>query len=360
MNSLGEDFFSQLAEIDVMKNALGNVGNIVSSNRNSFTFVSQYQMRQESKAHYQSGKDFPSKAPTGPIIVSSLVKVIFEPNPGNTHINQLDRFKLGLSMARQTCNRDSHGNYVEMNDDGTDFIGFYPPFDIPFRRGIQKFYEQTIELLEFNVSGQNQTWMVTILVAEGFDNTLAVPVNNVFPSASKDDLIQVILGLANIGESLSGKKILSGDISLENIGIKLYNGKYGTILKPILPLSDVMVEMEQYQKDSQYYVDPILRYSSEYRAPWVEDSATKQVNTVLYQYTPDLKEDGYALWKSILNFISMNQLSKNLHVVRILIAFNKEFPEFETEAGAPTPEQVYDVVLTSLRNSKFIKNRLLI
>jgi len=362
MNSLDVNFFQALASIDLVKNYISKVDGIIMGDNNSFTFSAKYLMKQESKFYNQSGFDDPSQKKEYPYYVPANVKIIFEPSPGDTAVEDLFRFKMGALFATQSCMPYQH-QYYSISEDNAEMLGMQSPHDQPYHSGIQKFYEQSINLLELNISSEVQDWQVTILVTEGVLGTLDVPVKQFIPDVTADDLVAIIMSIASIADSLHGMKNLHGDISLQNIGLvqkMLRNGQ--VVIRPRLFLLDSMVSMATNISNHSMYFDNILRYNPNFRAPWIEQTArlANDQRTTLYLYSPDGKEDAFALWICIFNFINLNGLQHNYHAGKILRNCGKYYPNSNTYEGAPNLEQLNDVIISSLKESKFIQRRILI
>ena len=370
MNAVKEGFIGYLGTLDLFENQLTEFHGITEYDDNSFTLVATYLIRQESK-YYQNAKDrnnIQLKA------VTANVRVIFENPPDqSTDVTDLFRYNLGLAMAYQTCNAvqsmdTMQFNYISQNTEASEMIGLYPPYGRPFRANIQKFYEQSINLMEIDVNETQEDFLVTILVTEAYTSTLDVPVQQNYQSANTNDLVNVLVGLANIGESIYGMKMLHGDISLGRIGLDVVtknDQQHGVInvLKPILLLSDNMRNLNNNFKAQTDYVDDVLRYEADYRAPWITQNVQKAMDqrTNLFTYTWELKEDGFALLQTIFNFIKINNISKNRHVIKVVNDIKKEFPgDLNDPQNVPNCDQISTTIIYALKASGFIKNRILI
>ncbi|MEM7594173.1 MAG: hypothetical protein AAF383_22120, partial [Cyanobacteria bacterium P01_A01_bin.83] len=194
------------------------------------------------------------------------------------------------------------------------------------------------------------------------------PVSEFYGAATEQDYIYILSRLTFMGNSLYGMKVLHGSISLKNVGVSLamrrLNGANIKTLDPVLKLEDSMVNMSQNFKDEQNYVDTILRYEDDYRAPWIEASAqmvSQSPKIYQYEYSYELKEDGYALYELIMNYIELNNLGENEHVVKLMEVFEEQFPDgIESLENAPTGKGLHELVQASLKESGFYKNRILI
>lgn len=284
----------------------------------------------------------------------------------------LFRYQLGLTMAYQTCHplqdMQTQGfNYISQKFEDTEMVGLYPPYGSPFRRNMQKFYEQSIGLMEIDLTSGTQDFLVTILVTEAYSATLDQPLKEIYPEISTNNYLDVIIGLANIGDSLYGKKILHGDISLSSIGVDAVtvngNDSPYTTLKPVLRLSDTMSNLNRNNKSKANYVDDMLRYAPEYRAPWIESNIMKDSDgtTNLYTYSWDLREDGFALVQVLQKFVALNGIGKNLKVIQLMNAFKKEYQRpMDQPANVPNGDQFSMTIIYALKASGYIQTRLLI
>ena len=355
MQNLDDDFFEALKNYGGLKDFVSAPGSIAFATHNYFSFTASYQIRNESKFFQPTGH---SVIPEAPHVVQAEVRIYVEEfkDADTVEYSDIPRWNKAKEFAMLTCNGSGDKRLIQL-DDGGLLVGNLSHYDRPYRTGMQKFYEQEFGHMELDLGDGEKTYIVNIMVAEGWDGLLVNPLANIY--GQRPDLksyVNTVFAMTKIGETLTGVSYLHGDVTLENMAINFKTTLMGdSVINPFVRLSD----NSTFINNEQDYVDGIQRYSGNYMTqvfPTLESEGS-------FTYNKNLYEDSYALIVSIRSFINLNGLTKT--------PYNKGIDVLLTKAGtttggtgtyehAWTPEDIYENVKDKLNKNDFFKNTLLI
>ena len=344
MNSLGEDFFGNLLSTDVFENNLDNFNGMISSDGISFTFAADYSFEEASK---RDGT------------VPAFVRVIFEPAMQKKDIKSTFRYKHGLDMASITCNPlmdMKNGKFYKVafndieNPMNSDLIGLYTEHGVPYRRFMQKFYEQTHHMMNFSDGEKQIGSMVTIQVMEAFEGNLTTPLNQIIESPTTEDKFNVMMRILETGDNLWGNRTIHGDIRLENFGYHVVQDSNGkNQILPVLKFSDKLVNVLENFNNETDLQDRVLR-NVKYPAPWSTELTDSNQNP-FYVYTFNNKEEAYSYLQLINDFAILNGLDKSLIYKQFIKKLNKHY-----NLSATSPDAMTDLEQIFLTVQQFYKD----
>ena len=301
MNSFSTDALTILATSDSIYHYIDNFSHFVKSDAYSFTFAADYEMREESKS-------------SGTVPVH--VRILFDNPIPVKNMRYSLRYKHALDMTSITCNpmldmkKNRYFTYDFSqidNPNNSDVIGLYTSHGIPFRRFMQKFYEQTHQ----NLVLDETEYFVTIQIMEAYEGLLTIPLNNIIENPSTEQKFNLLMNILETGDNLYGNRKMHGDIQLSNFGYNIYQDTKGNpLIRPVLIFSDYLLDLSNNFKSNTFYEDGIQRDSA-YTLPWNNVRQNSDENAV-FTYTPDNKEESWAYLGLMADFAVLNGLDKSI------------------------------------------------
>jgi len=355
MKNLDADFFEALKNYNGLKDFVSAPLGIAFYEDNYFSFTASYTIRTESKFFQETGH---SVIPEAPHVVQAEVRIYVEEFQGadSVEYNEIPRWNKAKEFALLTANGSGDKRVIEL-DDGGLLLANLSHYDRPFKTGFQRFYEQEFGHMDLDLGDGEKTYIVNVMVAEGWDGLLVNPLAAIYEQKPNlKSYVNTVFAMTKIGESITGVSYLHGDVTLENMAINFRTTLMGaSVINPFVRLSDNSTFINK----DQDYVDGIQRYSGNYMTQ-VFASLASGGN---FTYNKDLYEDSFALMVSIRAFIKLNGLDKT--------PYNKGIDTLLTQASTMTgvtgtyehawkPEDIYYNVKEKLTNNDFFKNTLLI
>jgi hypothetical protein len=360
MATLSDELFENLTDYDGLKKFVTAPSGIAFVEHNYISFTATYQMRKESKFYQSVGH---GTVPTSPYLVPAEVRIYIEKAPADEDIEfeDIPRWKKAISFASLTCFLGSQIPAVKDMEDGAVLIGNHAHYGRPYRGGFQRFYEQEFGTMDLDNGEGKKTYFVNVMVAEGWDALLTQPLAPVYDGINEDDFTRIILSLSYLGDSLTGNHILYPGLTLDNMGINkklLLDGNI--VFNPFVRLNDGILATPE---DADYQ-DTVNRFTGEYATKIYTESINNESGTPVYTYSKELYEDAFALMVAMSQFLTLNNATNNnkhLAGIWLVLRLGKiRTGNTGTYAKASTPEDVYLNLIKKLKETGFLRSRLLI
>ena len=327
MNQFGDDMTIQVLD-SVLLSYVENYQEIQMYDNQSFTFVADYTLRDESK-----------KAGT---TVRALIKVSFENQiKPVSKIKESRTFQVATLKSILTCrmvetlvDQNIERSFFYFFEDTTynSLIGYHNANTVPSKTNLSAFFDQeqeNIEVTQTDSETKEETkhnYLMTIEASEYSFDSLLIPVKSIDDTYGDNhknyviDMILFIIKILKAGDNLYGKKIIHGDICLENFGyVQTENG-----LEPKLRLSNNLFRFYEQQKIEENFISGLKLFNDDYVSPWMTSALAEDEVTTLYSYNNDGKDESYAFYQLIQKFAEINGIHNSNTYTIFMRTLNKE------------------------------------
>ena len=219
------------------------------------------------------------------------------------------------------------------------------------KKGICKFYEMQSAEIQYEriLDQQIETFYITTLITEAGVSDMVKPLfsNALDMEGNTATLLRYFVEIAEAAMNVNKQGILHGDIKPDNMILVM--GKDGLLHVEYIDFD--LILNPKYEK----WTNTQLRYTSDYRAPWIVEKETViKVDDgykvkVFYTFDPEFREDTFAVAMSILELMITNKKQIFSRDPTFLAIYNyiKLNISQKSALGAkaiPTTEQFYQFI----------------
>ena len=334
LQGLTPEFFMLWGKTTMM-NRVKNIKRIIGAGTGGFVFLADYL-----PPHSIDGKYIPA-----------AVKILPEGNPNFISFNEnviqavlsgnKSEDKYNPGTIRPFSYDKSEGR-IEINNDGETN---------PYKDGVCKFYEMQKATIKYQSKLNKEikfyeTTLITDVGVSDMHRALFTSIDNREENTATflRYMVEFVLG----GRNINKQGILHGDIKPKNV--ILVEGSDG-----LLHVEHIDFDLILDHRDD--LIDRQLRYTKDFRAPWIKGfflNVEKDIHKEprykqFYKFDENYKEDTYALGKSILKMIKLNEyyllpVDNTILKLSNYIRTNIIVAAYNGPSSLPTTEQFYTYI----------------